>query len=438
MKNSWKIGLFIMAITLFLPVLSRAQQDYIDIRNPSLRKIPLAIPAFNINPDAMQDLGVQAAGLLAQDLDFTGYFKLLDRGAFLINPQNPPTDVATINFSNWTGIGAELLITGSGVMQGDLVDLELRLFDPYKGELLLGKRYKAWQKDLQQVLRRFAGEVIYYLTGNWGIFASRIAFISNGTGNKEIYLCDFDGSNIERFTRSNSITLTPAWSSDGKWLAYTSFAKGKADLYIRNLNQNIGAIVEREGLNTTPAWVPGQFQLAATQSFSGDQQIYLLTGQGEMVKQITDKWGIDTSPTWSPDGRRMAFVSDRAGNPQIYIKDIGSGRVERLTFEGRYNTQPCWSPRGDKIAYSTVERGEINIMVIDVNTKEAARLTYSSGKNESPSWSPDGSLIVFSSNREGPYRLYVMTSYGTDQRRLLSMPGEQTSPAWSPRLTNEN
>lgn len=434
-QGLWKIIWVSLAVFLASAAGASAQYDYIDIRNPSLKKIPIAIPKFRVSP---QDsiLSLQTSDQAAEYLDFTGYFKILDRGMFLMDPNQPETEKATLKFQNWTTIGAELLITGNIQAQGDLIDMELRLFDPFKGEMLIGKRYKGWKKDMPRMVRKFCSEIIFLLTGNWGVFDSRIAFVSTGTGHKEIFTCDFDGSRPQQITRFKSITISPAWGMNGKWIAYTSFAKGQPDLYIRDLSGNRGTILSKKGLNTTPAWVPGQFKLAATLSFTGDQEIYLLTGDGKIINQLTENWGIDTSPTWSPDGRRMAFVSNRSGSPQIYLKDIGSGRAERLTFEGKYNTQPNWSPRGDKICYSTIEGGEINIHAMDVGTRQSARLTYGAGKNEAPVWSPDGSMIAFSSTREkGISRIYVMTAYGTDQRRLVLMDGQQSMPSWSPSIT---
>jgi TolB protein len=430
------IGL-ILGILLFLPCPGMAQRDrdYVDISNPSLRKIPIAIPLFKIMPYGNTGAAVAktASDMCAQDLNFTGYFKILDRGSFLENPQDTDITGSTINFRNWTGVGAELLITGGIWVKDNTVEMELRLFDTFKGEQVLGKRYSSWMSDLQKIIRYFCDEVIYYLTGTRGIFRSKIAVVSNGSGNKEIYICDFDGQNVRQFTHHKTITLFPAWSSDGKWMAYTSYARGRPDIYIKNRNNNQGFIIANKGINITPEWVPGQFRLAATLSFEGDQDIYLLTGRGEKIRKLTSQWGIDTSPAWSPDGSKMAFVSNRSGTPQIHILHMDSGRVDRLTFHGNYNTQPSWSPRGDKIAYSSrEENGRFNIFVAGLDGSGSVRLTHGSGDNESPTWSPDGSMIAFSTTREGPSRIYVMTGYGTDQRRLLSMPGQQTDPKWSP------
>ena len=431
--------IFIIVASLFVgPVFCFAQSDkdqyeYIDISNPFLRKVPLAIPLFKNETGTHEEkrLSDSSADLLASSLEFTGYFKLLDRGAFLFDPQKDGVLTPQINFANWTVIGSELLITGLFKEVGGNITMELRLFDTFKARRIIGKKYSGKKGDQRRMIHRFCSEVIKYLTGHRGVFGSNIAFVSTGSGNKEIYSCAFDGYNPQQVTRNHSISLFPAWSDDGKYLAYTSYKNGKPDLFIKNLAEMQETSINQKGLNITPAWVPGKFELAATLSFSGDQEIYLLTGSGKVIKRLTNIRGIDVSPTWSPDGKKFAFVSNRAGSPQIYVQDLASAKVRRLTFEGSYNTQPSWSPQGDKIAYASVVEGRRNIVVMDLEGREPLQLTHESGDNEAPSWSPDGSLIVFSSNREGPFRIYVMTAFGTDQRRLLVMTGEQTNPKWS-------
>ena len=422
---------------LLLPTISFGQYDYIDINKPFLRKIPMAIPEFSPLDEASTDPPPlkEATEILKTALDFTGYFNMLDPGAFLLEPGKPTLTADQIKFQNWTTIGAELLITGGLSQKGSLIDLELRLFDTFTGKRIVGKRYHGKVNDIRRIILRFCTEVIFQLTGQRGIFDSRIAFVSNGTGNKEIYLCEFDGRKPIQYTRHNSISMFPAWSSDGKWIAYTAYIDNKPDILIRSTNGTEKAVISKKGINIAPAWVPGQFTLSATLSFSGNQEIYLLTGAGKIIKKITNSWASDLSPSWSPDGKKMAFVSNRTGAPQIYVQDADTGREERLTFEGNYNTQPNWSPTGDRIVYSSMTDGQNNIFLIDLKRREPVQLTQDTGNNESPSWSPDGSMIVFSSTREGPSRIHVMTAFGTDQRRLLSLSGEQSSPSWSPNLS---
>lgn len=424
---------------LTLPRSCPAAHEYIDISDPFIKKVPIAIPMFKAmsgKPEEAQ-IAAKASELMTDTLEFTGYFKMIAPAAFLEAPHKTGIVASALNFGNWTVVGAELLVTGGILVSDGIIEMECRLFDTFKQRLLVGKRYKGRETDLRRMVRRFCSEVVYSLTGNKGIFDSKIAFVSNGSGNKEIYVCDFDGYHPERVTHANAIALSPAWSSDGNWLAYTSYEKGKPDLYIRHLKEKRGAVVAFKGSNITPAWLPGKFSLAACLSYTGDQEIYLLTGTGKIIKRLTDSWGIDVSPSFSPDGKQMAFVSRRSGTPQIHIQDLETGQSRRLTYHGRYNTSPSWSPGGDKIAYVGLVDGQINIYVIRTDGAGLLQLTANAGDNESPTWSPDGSLIAFSSTREGPARIYVMTAFGTDQRRLFALKGEQTSPRWSPANVND-
>jgi len=432
------LGVILLSAVLIVPASHSQHYDYIDISNPFLKKIPIAIPYLKSTGGntSEPEVAVQMTDQLSKALEFTAYFKMLDRTAFLVD-QNSDWTAQGINFGNWTAIGAELLITGSVKLTDGLLEVELRLYDTFKERMVVGKRYKGWVDDQRRIVHRFCAEVIQILTGDQGLFESKIAFESKHNGKKEIFTCDFDGYRPTPFTKNGTINLTPAWSSDGQWLAYTSYARGKPDLYIRNLTENRGTVVAKEGINTTPAWVPGKFSLAATLSYEGDPEIYLLTGTGKIIKRLTNNYGIDVSPSWSPDGKKMAFVSNRSGSPQIYTQDMDSGQVDRLTYEGKYNTSPSWSPKGDRIAYSGMHDGVFDIFVIRADGSGLFQLTESAGDNESPSWSPDGSLIVFSSTRLGLPRIFVMTAFGTDQRLLLEIPGEQTNPDWSRGVINK-
>jgi len=431
--NIW-FGVLLIALFLVMGArLGRSEIKYIDLTNPFLRKIPMAIPQFKAQSPSSSEHGLTTplADQFSKMLDFTGYFAMLDRASFLFDPQQSGIADVEINYGNWTVVGAELLITGGVQIIGQTLFLELRLFDTFKQKMLIGKRYRGAMGDQRVMVRRFCSEVIRALTGNPGFFDSRFAFVSNGSGHKEIYTCGFDGANVRQLTRKQSITSFPDWSWDSKYLAFTSYARGRPQVFIHQLATGGEKWFDFKGVQISPSWAPGRFELAATLSTGDDQEIYLLTGDGKVIKRLTNSPGIDIKVSWAPDGKRAAFVSKRAGTPQIYIMDVSNRQVNRLTYNGRYNTQPAWSPKGDRIAYSSMENGQLNIVVIDVNGRHPVQLTHNQGDNEAPSWSPDGSLIAFSSTRGGKSQIYVMTAFGTDQRRLLTLPGEQSHPVWS-------
>jgi TolB protein len=247
------IGLPVVAAMLWVPTPCRGAYNYIDITNPSMRKVPLAVPYFKaMTPGDAAQISRDGADYMASSLNFTDYFKIIDRGAYLVAPDKIEIVAPQINFKNWTAIGAELLITGGVRVEQNQIEMELRLYDTFKQQLLVGKLYKGIRGDERRIIRRFCSEVIYSLTGKWGIFESRIAFTSTGTGHKEIYICDYDGSNPVQWTHHNSISLSPAWSSDGKFLAYTSYFRGNPDLYIKSLGQGPGAVVAKKGINISP------------------------------------------------------------------------------------------------------------------------------------------------------------------------------------------
>ena len=431
-----KISCFLslwFVVTSLLPAHAKGY-DYINISNPFLKKTPVAVTrfkAFNGNSSEM-NAGRVAEDFLTKALDFTGYLKTMNSAAFLSSPAESGIQLGQINFRDWTTIGAELLITGGIIETKGKVTLKLRLFDTFNTKLLVGKVYTAPRSQIKKMIHLFCSEISNILTGKWGIFNSQIVFISTVKGKKEVFTCDFDGSNIKQITFHKSICLSPSWSFDRKWLAYVSYARGNPQIFIKNLKEKRGAIVNYKGMNISPDWMPGQLKLAGALSFSGDQEIYLLTLKGKVIKRVTKSWGIDVSPKFSPDGKKIVFTSKRIGTPQVYIKDIESNRVERLTFKGNNNTSPSWSPDGRKIAYVGIEKNSIDIFVIDIDKKMPVQLTMNAGDNEDPSWSSDGSMLTFTSNRKGGVsRIFVMNVSGSDQRQLLKLKGRQSQPDWS-------
>jgi TolB protein len=405
------------------------------------KTIPVAVPAFKVmNGHAKEAITAEKAkSIMIKALNFTGYLRVMNPLTYLADPSKTGIRRSDINFKDWTGIAAEFLITAGISENNGIIKMELRCFDTFKSDMLVGKVYSGSDSQIRQMIHLFCSEVFYVLTGKRGVFNTELIFVSTANGNKEIFTCDFDGQNIRQLTFHNNLSLSPALSSDGKWLAYVSYAGGKPDLYIKNMETKQGVIVNKKGMNISPAWMPGQAQLAASLSFSGDTEIYLLSIKGKVLKRLTNSWNIDVSPSFSPDGKKIAFTSRRSGTAQIYIKDIESGNIRRLTFIGMNNTSPAWSPDGNKIAYVSLVDGHMNINIIDINAaRDPVQLTSDSGDNEDPSWSPDGSMLAFTSTREqGVAKIFIMNASGAGQRRLVSMNGKQSQPSWANQGTGK-
>ena len=415
-------------VTLVMPLTLKAEDagEYIAIRKEGASRISIVLDNLAATEGAQAEWARSLNTTIKGGLDFTGLFNLIPAPLNIRNSQSGVPDLTTI-----ASIGGDMYARGSVTRKAGKPVLEMHVSD-VSGKPLLDRTYSGEETQLRDMGLRFCADLVELLTGKRSVFGTKIAFVSNRTGYKEIYMCDFDGENVVQLTGSKSISLTPSVSSDGKYLAWTDYTSGKPDLHIKNLATGVSASVGKQGVSISPAWRPGTNSCATTLSFEGTQNIYLIRADGSVERRLTSGGEINVSPTFSPDGSKMAFVSTRQGGPQIFIQDLSGGQARRLTYNGSYNTQPSWSPGGDKILYSSMQKnGEINIFTISIDGSDLHQLTGGVKNNEYPSWSPDGSMIVFSSNRDGRRKLYVMNADGTNQRPLLRMEGEQQQPSWS-------
>lgn len=419
---------------IFLIPLNSYGKIYIDISSPSQKKIKIAVPDFkNYNKNKESpELAEKLAGVISNDLDLSGYFLPMDKNSFL-DEDGPKITPDNINFKNWSLIGADLLIKGAYTCIGSNLEVSIRLYDPFQGRQIFGKRYLGETDEYRHLMHRIGNDVILSLTGNKGVFLSRFLFVNNSTGHREVYICDFDGKNIKRLTFDKSIALLPRWSPTGKGFVYNSYKEGGGPmLYYEDLQSGkIRKVSGRPGLNTGACWSRDGKSLDLTLSNGENSDIYKIDLNGKILKRLTNHWGINTSPSISPDGTKMAFVSDRSGRPQIYIKDLKNGNDERITFDLKYCTSPVWSSL-NKIAFSVMDGGGHNIYTINPDGSGLKQLTKNSGNNESPCWSPGGRYIVFSSSRSGGFHLYLMNANGNNQRRITYFKGEELDPSWSP------
>ena len=412
-----------------------AQRVTIDITQPNFERIPIAVPEFKRQSAEQVQLAREMGETLANDLDYSGVFRALDPKGFLEDPQVMGLTAEDIKFPEWRRIGADFLVRGSYQVQGSTVRMEGRLFDTVSARMIFGKAYEGDTRNWRLMIHRLADEILYALTGERGVFDTKIAFVQAQGKAKEIQVVDFDGSNPIQVTRDNSLNLSPAWNSSGSQLAYVSYKDGATKIYAVNVMDGSQRLVcGYPGLNIAPAWRPGTSELAVTLSKDGNPNIYLVSSGGQVIQKLVQGWSINVSPGWSPDGKRLAFVSDETGNPQIYVLEVGSGSKRRITFSGNYNTAPSWSPKGDWIAYTSLVGGRHNIAIIRPDGGEMRQLTRGEGSNEDPTWSPDGRMIAFTSTRSGSPAIWVLQTNGSGVRRLTPGGGGQELPDWSPRM----
>ncbi len=425
LRRSYCIAIIILLLSFASITNGQAHaRVYIDITSPYLKKIPIAVPYLAPEPDTFENrlLAKKIANILANDLTFHGFFSVLD-----------PSRYGGRQDAHWDLYRLDFLIKGRLIRKGDRLVVEFRLFDMANMEMVTGRRYKGRVSDHRIMAHKFCDLVVEAITGEPGVSLSKIVFTMKKGKYKEIFSADFDGYGLKQETRDRSITLSPRYSPDGRYLAYTSYKTGRPYLYIKDLKQGkVRKVAGFSGLNIAPAWHPGSRMLAVTLSKDGNPDIYLIDLWGNVKARLTKGPGINVSPTWSPDGTRLAFVSDRSGGPQIYVLDLKSRAIRRLTYQGDYNTDPQWSPKGDRIAYTGRTDGSFQIFTISAEGGEPVQLTFY-GSNEHPSWSPDGRQLLFTSMGSGHEKvLYMMFVNGQGRRQVLPSVKGVSTPFWGP------
>ena len=398
------------------------------------RRVPIGVKPFN-SRIASSGLSREISGLvetvLERDLQFSLYFRLIEgvEKGFGGGEVEANTDLKA-----WKESGARFLIKGEIGGKGDDLRLKSEVHSLWSFKEIASREYRANLESLRWTVHQMADDVIEVLTGEKGISQTRIAYVVDRSGMKELYLMDYDGYNLHPLTWNESIVLSPAWSPDGEKIVFTSYRDDNPNLYLKDLKNGTDvALLSFPGINSAPSWSPDGRYLAVTLSKDGASEVYRYDYKTSVLRRLTYNLSIDTSPSWSPNGRQIVFTSDRAGNPHIYIMDSDGSNLRRLTTANPYNDTPIWSPLGDKVAFVSRERGEMfDVYTLDILNGKIRQLT-AVGNNTHPSWSPDGLHVVFSSNRDGQDEIYIMNWDGTGLRRL-TYNGGNTSPAWSPRL----
>ncbi len=422
--------------TLLVLLLLLARPAYsdltIEITKGMEGAIPIAVVPFGGNDTA--GAGQEnVAAIISSDLSRSGRFAPLpDRDLV-----SRPSDIAQVQYQTWRMLNVDNMVIGKVNATGSQqYNVQFQLLDVLRTKQLIGYSFAASGSELRRVAHHISDLIYEQLTGEKGAFNTQIAYITTtGTGAAKSYtlmVADSDGYNPQTILRSNQPLMSPAWSADGRQIAYVSFEKKTAEIYLQDVGSGSRRkVASFQGINGAPAWSPDGQRLALTLSQDGNPEIYVMDLNSKALNRLTNSPAIDTEPVWSPDGRSIVFTSDRGGSPQLYRIAAAGGQPQRLTFDGKYNAGADFSPDGRKLAMVHGEDGAYRIAVLDVGSGLLRVLTDGT-LDESPSFSPNGSMIIYATEAGNRGVLAAVSTDGSFRQRLSLQAGNVRAPVWSP------
>ena len=398
----------------------------IEIVGAGAKQIPVAIVPFRTE----EGLAQRITPVVAADLARSGLFRTVDPGG--MNPV--PHEPEQINYAQWRARGAEAVVIGSVSKAPDgRYDIRFRVMDAVKETQIAGFVYFATENQLRLTAHKIADVIYEKLTGDTGVFATRIRYIVKRGTRYELHVADSDGFGAQSVLSSTEPIISPAWSPDGTRLAYVSFEQKKPVVYVQSLTTGSRlAVAAFRGSNSAPAWSPDGNRLAVTLTRDGGSQLFLINADGSGAPlRLTTSTAIDTEANFSPDGQSILFTSDRGGGPQIYRIAVSGGAAQRITFEGSYNVSPRHSPDGKSFTFIQRNGSRFNVAVQDFATRQVQVLTEG-GVDESPSFAPNSRLILYATEVGGRGILAAVSSDGRIKQRFTADVGDAREPAWSP------
>lgn len=406
-----------------LPCVPAFAQFRVEVSGVGMTQVPVAVAPFRGEAQSPQKIG----SIVKADLERSGLFRPVD-AAGLVADENTRPDLAS-----WRQKGADAMVTGSvSALADGRFEVRLRLWDVVREQDLGGQSYTVAQPDLRLSAHRVSDFVYEKLTGEKGIFSTRIAYVTKAGQRYTLWVADSDGEGAQAALASPEPIISPAWSPSGAQLAYVSFESRKPVIYSHDVATGKRRLLANfRGSNSAPAWSPDGRQLVATLSQEGGSQIYAIGLNGGEPRRLTQSSSIDTEPAYSPDGRLIYFVSDRGGAPQIYRMSPAGGNAERVTFTGSYNISPAVSPDGRWLAYVSRVGGAFKLHVMELASGTITSITDTNA-DESPSFAPNSRLIVYATQQQGKEALMTTTLDGKIKARLSGASGDIREPDWGP------
>ncbi len=418
---------WLFALLCLLAASAARAQLTIEIVGGGATTIPIAIVPFA--GESAYPLGV--TGVVGADLARSGLFKLVDAGGVVPRPSR----TQEVRYGDWTSRGADAVVVGGMASLADgRVQIHFSLLDAVKQSELTDFNFTVAPAQLRAAAHKIADIIYEKLTGDVGVFSTRIAYIAKQGPRYELLVAEADGFNPQSIVSSNEPLLSPVWSPDGTRIAYVSLENKKPVVYVQSLATGGRQLVANfRGSNSAPAWSPDSSRLVVTLTKDGGSQLYMMNADGGNVTRLMSSAGIDTEANFAPDGRSILFTSDRGGSPQIYRLTLGGGAVERMTFDGNYNVSPRSLPDGKGFVFVRRDGGRFNIALQDFATRQVQVLTQGS-LDESPSIAPNGKLIIYASDTGGRGILAAVSSDGRVKQRLTAAASDVREPAWGPLL----
>ena len=410
------------ALLFGIAALPAMAQFRVEVSGVGLTQVPIAFGPFRGEESSPQKI----ASIVQADLERSGQFRGLASGKTIEETERP-------DLSAMRQLGADALLTGSvGKMADGRFDVRLRLWDVVRGQDLGAMSYVVVAGDLRLASHRISDFVYEKLTGDRGIFSTRIAYVTKAGARYNLWVADSDGENAQSALASPEPIISPSWSPSGSQLAYVSFESRKPVIYVHDVSSGKRRVVANfRGSNSAPTWAPDGRSLAATLSRDGGSQLFMIDAQGGEPRRLTQSSGIDTEPVFSPDGSAIYFVSDRGGAPQIYRMPAMGGPANRVTFNGTYNISPALSADGRWLAYISRVGGAFKLYVMDLASGNATAITDTTA-DERPSFAPNSRLLVYATQQGGREALMTTTLDGRIKARLSGQGGDLREPHWGP------